>query len=117
MSLPGGPADKLGNRYENMWTVLHMLEVMAEKAKSIRIESPGKEGMGAEFWLETEEGREYHQAKRQASGRGKWTTNSLARAGVLPGFVQHLRESAHVTCVFISTHAAHPLDSLTEHAR
>jgi len=117
MPLPGGPADKIGNRYENTWTVLHMTYVMAEKARSIRIEPPGEEGVASEFWLETEKGREYHQAKRQASGRGKWTTSSLVQAGVLPGFLQHLRESADATCVFVSTQAAHPLGELAERAR
>jgi len=117
MPLPGGPADKVGNRYENMWTVLHMTYVMAERARSIRIEPPGEEGIAAEFWLETEERREYHQAKRQASGMGKWTTASLGKAGVLSGFLQHLRESTDVTCVFVSTHAAHPLGELVERAR
>ncbi len=116
MPLPGGAANKVGNRYENMWTVLHMTYVMAEEAHRIRIEPPGKEGIAAEFWIETDDRREYHQAKRQISGQGKWTTASLARAGVLGGFLQHLRESTGVTCVFVSTHAAHPLDELAERA-
>jgi len=117
MPLPGGAADKIGNRYENVWTVLHMTDVMAEKVRSIRIEPPGEEGVAAEFWLETEQGREYHQAKRQASGLGKWTTSSLGRAGVLAGFLEHLHDPAGITCVFVSTQAAHPLSELAERAR
>jgi hypothetical protein len=117
MSLPGGAADKIGNRYENMWTVLHMTYVMAEKAKSIRIEPPGEEGIAAEFWVQTREGREYHQAKLQAPGRGNWTVARLGAEGVLKGFRKHLEASDDATCVFVSTHPAHPLDELADRAR
>jgi len=49
MPLAGGAADKFGNRYEGRWTVWCMLDVMAERADSIRLEPPGPEGDGVEF--------------------------------------------------------------------
>ena len=63
MPLPGGAADKFGNRYEGRWTVLCMLEVLDGKADSIRLESPGIDA--AEFWLKRSSRQEYHQVKRQ----------------------------------------------------
>jgi hypothetical protein len=65
MILPGGGADKLGNRYEGYWTVLEMLSVLEEKANSIAIEPPGEEGKGVEFVLETDQGKLYYQVKRR----------------------------------------------------
>ena len=63
MALPGGPADKLGNRYENCWTVNQMVRMLQGFCESIRIENPGIDK--AEFALNTEGGiQEWHQAKR-----------------------------------------------------
>lgn len=61
MPLPGGATDKVGNRYEVLWTVFCMAEVMAESAHAIRLEPPGKEGEGIEFRLLRGSLREYHQ--------------------------------------------------------
>ena len=44
MPLPGGEADKLGNRYEGRWTVCRMIDVMDEKADYIELEKPGEDG-------------------------------------------------------------------------
>ena len=52
MPLPGGAADKVGIRYESLWTVNCMIDVMDESADSIRLEPPGEEGDGIEFWLD-----------------------------------------------------------------
>ena len=51
MPLPGGAAEKFGNRYERRWTVACLLDVMDEKADSIRLEPPEPEGQGFEFWI------------------------------------------------------------------
>jgi hypothetical protein len=39
--LPGGPTDKIGNRYEGRWTVACMAHMGDERADAIRLESPG----------------------------------------------------------------------------
>ncbi len=56
MPLPGGPAAKVGVRYERGWTVLQMLRVLEGTAERLRIEFPGAAGEGAEFRLDTPEG-------------------------------------------------------------
>jgi len=65
MPLPGGAAEKFGNRYEGRWTVACLLDVMDERADSVRLEPPGLEGQGVEFWITKRGIREYHQVKRQ----------------------------------------------------
>ena len=115
MPLPGGDSDKFGNRYEGRWIVHSIIEVMDERAKSIRIEPPGEEGKGFEFCLRREGTREYHQVKRQNT-RGTWTNGALKSRGVLSHFLIKLAEpKAH--CVFVSTDRAYELDELSDRAR
>jgi hypothetical protein len=71
MSLPGGPADKIGNRYEEAWTVYAMAQVMDEQATMIRLEPPGVAGM--EFWIQRADWLEYHQVKRERSVGASWS--------------------------------------------
>jgi hypothetical protein len=115
MPLPGGATDKFGNRYEGRWTVLCMVEVMGENADSIRLEPPGVEGEGVEFWLRRENNREYHQVKRQQS-KGSWTLGDLTTKRVLPNFREKLTE-ATANCVFISSDRAFQLDELADRAK
>ncbi len=116
MPLPGGSADKLGNRYELRWTLHCMIEIMDERADSIRLEPPGAEGEGVEFWLHKGDHREYHQVKRQHSASGRWTLNDLSRQGVLSSFREKLNDST-AWCVFVSTHSAFELKELAERSR
>ena len=70
MTLPGGPADKLGNRYEKWWTVSELVRMLHGSSDAIRIEDPGVEK--AEFIVTTGSSRELHQAKRSHPS-GKWS--------------------------------------------
>ena len=115
MPLPGGPAEKFGNRYEGRWTVACLLDVLEEKAESIRLEPPGPEDQGFEFWITKQCIREYHQVKRQNS-TGHWTLHSLAQEGVLANFITKLQDSS-VRCVFVSGDSARQLDELSDRAR
>lgn len=116
MPLPGGPSDKAGNRYEARWTVACMARVLRRQYGSIRLEPPGPEGQGIEFWLQREDGREYHQVKRQGGRRGHWSLRELNDAGVLASFRNRLTD-AHAKCVFVSSQDAHELRELAERAR
>src|SRR4051812_14073380 len=99
MTLPGGTSDKLGNRYEGRWTVRCMLRILDETADSIRLEPPGVEGEGVEFWLRTGNTRDFHQVKRQVAGRGRWSLSLLKREGVLAAFRSKL-QSPNAECTF-----------------
>jgi hypothetical protein len=82
MPLSGGPSDKAGNSYERRWTVWVLIELLAGRAESLRIEVPGAEGAGAEFRPVVDGQAQWHQVKRQRAA-GPWTVNALVNDGVL----------------------------------
>lgn len=116
MPLPGGAADKLGNRYELEWTLVCMVEVLAERATSIRLEPPGTEGEGAEFWLRRGATREYHQTKRRHGADGRWNAATLNENAVLSKAHGHLRDKS-CEFFFVSESDAVHLREITDHAR
>jgi hypothetical protein len=116
MPLSGGAADKFGNRYEGRWTVFCMMDVMDDRADSIRLEPPGAEGEGIEFWVRRGDKREYHQVKRQHSASGRWTLAGLEHEHVLAHFLDKL-DDPKATCIFVSSHAAYQLEELADRAR
>jgi len=115
MPLPGGATDKFGNRYESLWTIDCIIEVMDEQANSIRLEPPGQEGEGVEFWVSRDNGREYHQVKRQNT-EGRWTIRALASKQILLNFRKKLDEPT-AKCIFASTDKAYQLEELADRAR
>ncbi len=117
MPLPGGPSDKFGNHFEAYWTVACMVDVMDEKAQTIRIEVPGTEGEKAEFRLIREQTSEYHQVKRQNGSDGKWSLADLASMGILSAFWQKLHADVAARCIFVSMDRAPELEELAERAR
>lgn len=114
MPLPGGPADKAGNSYERRWTVFALINLLAGKAQSLRIEVPGDEGVGSEFRQTVNGVAEWHQAKRQRAA-GPWTLNALVAEGVLPPWQTKLDRGDR--CVFIASTGADELRELAERAR
>jgi len=116
MPLPGGATDKLGNRYEGRWTVSCLIDVMDEKAESIRLEKPGEDAF--EFFLHRGNQLECHQVKRQKTGLGHWTLSALEnnQVQVLSDFWRSLNDP-NIRCVFVSTQDADQLNELTNHAR
>jgi hypothetical protein len=116
MPLPGGATDKFGNRYEGRWTVSCMIDVMDERVHAIRLEPPGTEGEGVEFWVRRGDRCEYHQVKRQHGARGSWTLTDLGSRGLLTNFWEKLRDP-RASCIFVSTQAAYQLGELAERAR
>jgi len=91
-----------------------MIDVMAERAESIRIEPPGIEGEGVEFRLKRKARLEYHQVKRQQGPRGRWTLRDMRE--VLSHFYNKLADPA-AWCVFVSSQSANELSELAERAR
>ena len=60
MPLPGGPSDKIGNRYELWWTVSQLVRIINGQAENIRIEDLAVDK--AEFVITAGGYREFHQA-------------------------------------------------------
>lgn len=117
MSLPGGTAEKEGNRYENCWTVVCMIRVMKGEFDVIRIEPPGEEGQGIEFFIQKGSKREYHQVKRQQARQGSWSLADLEREKILRHFWDKLRGAPSTYCVFVSIQDAPELRNLCERAQ
>lgn len=113
MPLPGGPADKVGNRYERLWSAYHVLCLLDGKLESVRLEEPGVDK--AEFVVRRGDRREFHQAKR-AGIRGAWSVASLAAEGVLQS-MNELLSDPNASFVFVSACAASELADLCGAAR
>jgi hypothetical protein len=113
MPLAGGAADKAGNRYERLWTVYVLLDLLDGDAASIRIEVPGDEGSGAEFQVIQVDRTSWHQAKRQRDA-GPWTIAALSNEGVLASWWSKIAAGGRI--VFVSSTGAQELRELVERA-
>ena len=114
MPLTGGPANKLGNRYELWWTALQLIRILDGEAQSIRIEDPVVDK--AEFVLTFRGHRERHQAKR-SHPNGKWSLASLRNEGLLQAMFDQLFNKPDARFVFVSGSDAPELRELTQRAR
>ena len=112
MPLPGGPANKLGNRYEQWWTVLQLMRVIRGEAAAIEIEQPGLDF--AEFVVKTPTVVEYHQA-RVSHPSGKWTLSALS--SVLRPAIGVMVANPNATFTFVSRSDARDLGELSDRAR
>ncbi|MBN1174671.1 MAG: hypothetical protein JXA67_21085 [Micromonosporaceae bacterium] len=113
-ALPGGAADKIGNRYEAWWTLLRLADVLRGDASCLRLEPLGAGGSGIEFWIDETDGRWCEQAK-DASSRGSWTLHRLTTEGFLAAIVDHLADGHRVR--FVASTPAKELNDLAERAR
>ncbi|WP_086663664.1 hypothetical protein [Lentzea kentuckyensis] len=110
----GGEADKLGNYYEKLWVVWHLLEVIAGNADSITIEPLGELGEGAEFVLYRGNEQHLHQVKRQIGNSNEWSLGDLRAKGVLRHAADHTSKGRKFW--FVSTVPARVLDELAGRA-
>ena len=112
MTLPGGPAAKLGNRFEKLSTLSELVRMLRGETDSLRIEVPGLHGV--EFVVQSGAHKEFHQAKRSHQS-GKWSIATLESAGVLKTIGDLLRHETH-RFVFVSGSDARELSDLCEAA-
>ena len=104
--LPGGPASKIGHRYETWWTVYQLLRILQGETRELRIEPPGIDP--AEFVVTTARHREYHQVKR-SHPNSKWSFASLR--SFLRSVFEMLSGNEH-RFVFVSGSEARELSEL-----
>ena len=112
MTLRGGPADKLGNRYEKWWTLSEFICMLHGKADSIRIEEPGVEKI--EFVVTMGSRQEFHQAKR-SNPNDKWSFAKLAKDGLLQAIGKQLVGNDN-RFVFVSESSVSELSELCNDA-
>jgi len=115
MPFPGGDADKAGNRYEALWTVRCLLQILKGEARNITLELIGNEWQGVEFKLETDDATEYHQVKRQNGSDGRWTIADLAGNSVLSTAKSVMAIDNSVKFKFISQDSVANLPELNRH--
>ena len=117
MPFPGGDADKVGNRYEALWTVYCLLQILRGDAKTIHIEQIGTEWDGVEFVLQKSVIAEFHQVKRQNSNKGHWPLATLASKKILSNAHHLLGGCSSSEYIFVSSDNVAQLHELTERAR
>ena len=113
MTLPGGSANKLGNRYEMWWTLSELVRMLAGETEAIRIEVPGVDK--AEFVVTMGARRELHQAKR-SHPNGKWSLAALRDERLLQAIDEQLAGNDD-RFVFASGSDARELAELCDAAR
>ena len=116
-SEPGGRADKLGNEFEKLWAVRHLIELFAGTAVSVRIECLGDDEKGTEFWVVRPDGtREAHQCKRENASRGRWSVATLEAKRIISNAKLQLGRALAHRFVFVSGDRAPHLADLCERA-
>ena len=112
MTLPGGPADKLGNLYERWWTLSELVRMLGGETEAIRIEDPSVDKV--EFVVMTGVRRELHQVKRSHPS-GKWSLAAFQADGLLQAIGKQLAGNDN-RFVFASGSDARELAELCEAA-
>lgn len=113
---PGGEADKIGNRYEGAWTVARVLDVLAGRGESVRVEPIGELGSGVEFIFKRSDGVvEAHQVKRQVGVANEWSYGQLNSRGIWDK--ARLHANAGRDYHFVSMTPYRPLQELTDQIR
>jgi hypothetical protein len=122
MPRSGGESDKLGNRYEGLWTIGRLLELAAGLTEAVTIEPFGDDSLGIEFWVRRlDGGRDFHSAKRQRA-RGEWSLAVLASKdaktgrSILSDLTEKLAKADGDRCCFVSSTGANEFRELTERA-
>ena len=116
----GGEADKLGNRYESLWTVDAVLDLIDGGYADLVVEPVGEEAAGVEFVGTNRAGvPEYHSIKRQ-QGKGNWTLSRLLQGeltgkSVLGDLIRKIQIGGEG--VFSSGTSAYEFQELIERAR
>jgi len=113
----GGWADKLGNRYEGLWTVKQLLLLLDGRVQSVQLESVNDIDGGSDLFVTSCDGlREAQQCKKNNS-KNSWTIGALAKEGVLTTLRNHLARDSRHRFSFISNRQAADLKRLVSLAQ
>lgn len=120
MNSTGGEENKLGNRYEGIWTVDVLLDVLDGGYEWIEVE-PLDDPIGIEFKaIKLGNLTEWHSVKRQAVN--EWSLAKLTKPdratgrSVLGDLIRRVTESQCDRAVFVSSTGANVLRDLSEEA-
>src|SRR5437868_667399 len=119
MPRPGGEADKLGNRYEGIWSVGQLLRMLSGEIESIVVEPMGVDSLGVEFVTTDSEGKKcFHSVKRQRAA-GEWSLAALCSKqaqgrSIFSDLCNKLAADSHASACFVSSTGANELRELSE---
>ncbi len=113
-SMPGGAADKAGNRYEHLWTSYRVSDLLEGSASRLRLEPPGIAGQGVEFEIDDGDGTWAEQVKGSLSGRS-WTIRRLDSEGVLASALVQVQAGRQFR--FVAALRAAELETLSKRSR
>ena len=116
MPRTGGESGKLGDRYEAIWTVDSLLDVLRGEASWLVVEPFDRtESLGIEFKKAISANVEFHSAKRQTTGL-LWSLADLTRSdngrSVLGDLLQKLALDPQYHVVFVSGTTAKDLEEI-----
>src|SRR3954471_20819898 len=113
----GGYANAWSMRFQDLWAVRQLLQVLAEELRSVRIEPAGLEGEGVDLIVTLRDGAtEYQQCKRSRHA-GKWSIKALENEGVISAIRNHLQTDREAMFRLVSADSAPELQDLCESAR
>lgn len=108
--MPGGAADKVGNRYEKQWGIWALLELLGGEHDTVTIEKPGE--TWAEFLTEDDGSITWYQVKL----KGTTASGTLSSVkSILMDFKEKLSEGDR--CVLIPGTGNEELNELATRAR
>jgi hypothetical protein len=114
----GGPADKLGNKYEGLFTVKFLLKLIDEEVSSIIIEPVGEDEEGVDLWVKNRDGsRECYQCKGRNASNENWRMGDLAAKGIFSKAKKQLDADINSSYYFISPLTNTMLKDITARAR
>lgn len=123
MPRPGGDSDKLGNRYEGIWTIDSLLLIIEGDIDSITVEDiDKKESRGVEFVRIKHDGsRDYHSVKRQTT-TNEWSLYKLTKPSesgrsILSDLFDKIKMNPTNTATFVSSTGANVIRELAETAK
>jgi hypothetical protein len=111
----GGEAGKFGARFEELWTVKHLLDVLLGRADAVTVEPVDPLGDAVEFLVDRNGEIEGHQCKRQDGDSANWTILRLDDKGVLTAAKAYVDLGRRYS--FVSTIPSIPLGTLIDAAR
>lgn len=88
----GGRADKLGNRYEDLFVVSQYVKLLQGDILGITVEPSGSDESGVDVLVETAEHVSiYYQCKSRNGNADRWTFSTLDKNGFFKYAKEHLR--------------------------
>ncbi len=113
----GGWADKLGNRYEGLWTVKQLLLLLHGRLRSVQLDSVDSDDEGCDLIVTSLDGSCDAQQCKKNNSTSNWPITALAKRGVLSALRNHLSRDSRDRFHSSRNREATPLKRLATLAR